>query len=109
MYHFFYDESEHSRKINYDTVSASNYYDNFVSVIVGWPEKKEQSVFEKYRSFETKYSQRKDKDRGQFKEQLRDSYGGYDGGNSDKVVKSLMRFSAVPFYGRKFAEKNIAY
>lgn len=62
MYHFFYDESEHSRKINYDTVSASNYYDNFVSVIVGWPEKKEQSVFEKYRSFETKYSQRKDKD-----------------------------------------------
>lgn len=26
-YNFYYDESEHSRKINYKTVSASNYYD----------------------------------------------------------------------------------
>ena len=28
-YNFYYDESEHSRKINYTTISASNYYDNF--------------------------------------------------------------------------------
>ena len=25
-YNFYYDESEHSRKINYKTVSAPNYY-----------------------------------------------------------------------------------
>ncbi len=34
-YNFYYDESEHSRKINYQTVSASNYYDNFVTMVVG--------------------------------------------------------------------------
>ena len=62
MYHFYYDESEHSRKINYKTINDSNYYDNFVSVIVGWPKEKEQVIFEKYKSFETKYEQRKDKD-----------------------------------------------
>ena len=59
MYHFYYDESEHSRKINYNTVNAGNYYDNFVSVIVGWPKEKEQAVFEKYQSFETKYANEK--------------------------------------------------
>ena len=26
-YIFFYDETEHSRKINYETVTANNYYD----------------------------------------------------------------------------------
>lgn len=62
MYRFYYDESEHSRKINYNTVSDSNYYDNFVSVIVGWSKEKEQVLFKKYQSFETKYAQRKDKD-----------------------------------------------
>ena len=61
MYRFYYDESEHSRKINYDTISASNYYDNFVSVIVGWPEEKEQDIFKKYLSFESTYSARKNK------------------------------------------------
>ena len=34
-YEFFYDEAEHSRKINYKTIAAQNYYDNFVAVIVG--------------------------------------------------------------------------
>lgn len=62
MHYFYYDESEHSRKINYNTVSDSKYYDNFVSVIVGWPKEKEQVIFEKYESFETKYAERKDKD-----------------------------------------------
>lgn len=60
-YSFYYDESEHSRKINFDTVSASNYYDNFVSVIIGWTKEKEHSVFEKYSVFEAKYAERKDK------------------------------------------------
>ena len=31
-YKFYYDESEHSRKINYNTVTAPNYYDNFVTL-----------------------------------------------------------------------------
>ena len=35
-YEFYYDETEHSRKVNYKTVSAENYYDNFVTMIVGW-------------------------------------------------------------------------
>lgn len=38
-YLFFYDETEHSRKINLQTVAAGNYYDNFISVIVGWASK----------------------------------------------------------------------
>lgn len=61
MYNFYYDESEHSRVINYNTVSASNYYDNFVTVVVGWTKEKEKEVFEKYKDFENKYSERKDK------------------------------------------------
>ena len=41
-YKFYYDESEHSRKINYNTVTAPNYYDNFVTVIVGWSKEKKK-------------------------------------------------------------------
>ena len=44
-YKFYYDESEHSRKINYNTVTAPNYYDNFVTVIVGWSKEKEKEVY----------------------------------------------------------------
>lgn len=47
-YKFYYDESEHSRKINYNTVTAPNYYDNFVAVVVGWSKEKEREVFKKY-------------------------------------------------------------
>ena len=56
---FYYDETEHSRKINYQTVSASNYYDNFITVIVGWDKEKELLFKEKYDIFESKYSNRK--------------------------------------------------
>lgn len=59
-YNFYYDESEHSRKINYETVVASNYYDNFVAVIVGLSKEKERDIFEKYAAFESKYASRKD-------------------------------------------------
>lgn len=59
-YNFYYDESEHSRKINYKTISADNYYDNFIVAIVGWSKEKEQSVFDKYCAFEEKYANRKD-------------------------------------------------
>ena len=43
-YKFYYDESEHSRKINYATVTAPNYYDNFVTVVIGWLKEKEKQV-----------------------------------------------------------------
>ena len=59
-YKFYYDESEHSRKINYNTVTAPNYYDNFVTVVVGWSKEKEKEVFKKYEDFERKYVDRKD-------------------------------------------------
>lgn len=61
-YRFYYDESEHSRKINLNTVSAKNYYDNFIAVIVGWKVESEKSVFEKYTAFEEKYADRKSKE-----------------------------------------------
>lgn len=59
-YNFYYDESEHSRKINYKTVSASNYYDNFVTMIVGWSIEKDD-VLQRHTAFETKYADRKDR------------------------------------------------
>lgn len=43
-YNFYYDESEHSRKINKKTVNASNYYDNFVTVSVGWNQVDEKKI-----------------------------------------------------------------
>lgn len=58
-YNFYYDESEHSRKINYKTVSAANYYDNFVTMIVGWSAE-EHEILQRYVAFETKYEDRKD-------------------------------------------------
>lgn len=59
-YSFYYDESEHSRKINYKTVSASNYYDNFVTMIVGWSTEKDE-ILQKHAAFEAKYADRKDR------------------------------------------------
>ena len=59
MYHFFYDETEHSRKINYQTITASNYYDNFISVIVGWLSEDEDRIKDRYLGLETKYEFRK--------------------------------------------------
>ena len=58
---FYYDESEHSRKINKTTLSAQNYYDNFVSVIVGWRISEEAAICKRYTAFETKYAARKSK------------------------------------------------
>ncbi len=60
-YNFYYDESEHSRKITYDTIGANNYYDNFVTVIAGFPTTSEKSVFTEHAAFEEKYAARKDK------------------------------------------------
>ena len=66
-YNFYYDESSHSRKINYDTVNVENYYDNFIVAVVGWKEEKEKDIFERYEAFESKHADRKSK--GELKSQ----------------------------------------
>lgn len=58
-YNFFYDETEHSRKINYQTVMAYNYYDNFITAIVGWLSEEDTDISERYLAFESKYDYRK--------------------------------------------------
>lgn len=49
-YQFYYDETEHSRKINFNTVSAENYYDNFVTMIVGWSSEKNE-ILQRHAAF----------------------------------------------------------
>lgn len=58
-YVFFYDETEHSRKINYKTVTANNYCDNFMTGIVGWKAEENDCVSDRYLDFESKYDYRK--------------------------------------------------
>lgn len=60
-YSFFYDESEHSRKINHKTITAENYCDSFTTVIVGWLSDNQTSVYDKYAAFESKYHHRQSK------------------------------------------------
>ena len=57
-YNFYYDESEHSRSIGLKTITAENFYDNFISIIVGWMSDDEQKIQEKYYEFEQKYIDR---------------------------------------------------
>lgn len=59
-YNFYYDESEHSRKISYNTIKANNYYDNFVTVIVGWI--KDDNICKRFADFEKNYEDRKNSD-----------------------------------------------
>ena len=57
-YRFYYDESEHSRSIGFKTVTADNFYDNFITIIVGWKAENEQKIQEQYCKFEQKYIDR---------------------------------------------------
>lgn len=57
-YKFYYDESEHSRKINYNTTTAKNYYDNFITAIIGFSNDREIDIYKKYADFEEKYQHR---------------------------------------------------
>lgn len=57
-YKFYYDESEHSRSIGFKTVTAENFYDNFITIIVGWKSENEQKIQKKYYEFEQKYIER---------------------------------------------------
>ena len=61
QYNFYYDESEHSREIGFETVTAKNFYDNFLAVIVGWQDRYESNLETKYLAFENKYEYRKSK------------------------------------------------
>ena len=36
---FFYDESEHSRRLTQDTLSANNFADNFLAGIIGYSDR----------------------------------------------------------------------
>jgi hypothetical protein len=60
-HNFYYDESEHSRKINHNAITAHNYYDNFIAVVVGWHSKNETELFGRNAAFEEKYKHRKSK------------------------------------------------
>ena len=57
-FNFYYDETEHSRKINHRTVSASNYHDDFITAAVGWDKLDEVEIEAKFRIFEERYSRR---------------------------------------------------
>ena len=61
MYKFYYDESEHSRVINYPTITGKTYYDCFLTAIIGWDADIEEDIERKYLAFEEKYSERKKK------------------------------------------------
>ena len=58
-YNFYYDESEHSRKINHKTITAENYFDSFIAVVVGWLSNNQAGLYERYTVFESKYEHRK--------------------------------------------------
>ena len=58
---FYYDETEHSRKINLKTLKADNFYDNFLTVIIGWADEFSDEIEKKYLTFEEKYNDRKSK------------------------------------------------
>ncbi len=59
MYKFYYDESEHSRKLTLETVNDDGFYDGFVAVIVGWDESDEADIERRYERFECMHSDRK--------------------------------------------------
>lgn len=60
-YRFYYDESEHSRVINFSTVTGETYYDGFLAAIVGWRSDYEITFEKRYHDFEEKYADRKRK------------------------------------------------
>lgn len=67
-YLFFYDETEHSREINYKTINSNNYYDNFITGIIGWKETDNNEIEKRYLEFEKRYEIRKNSD-GELKSQ----------------------------------------
>ena len=62
QYNFYSDESHNNKVINNNTFNSANYYDNFITVMVGWELDNEKEIHEKYTSFENKYEIRKNKE-----------------------------------------------
>lgn len=58
---YFYDESEHSRKITTSTVFSDNFYHSFVTVTIGINVNNLEKIYASYRDFENKYKDRADK------------------------------------------------
>jgi hypothetical protein len=54
-YSFFYDESEHSRRLTKDTLAADNFAENFVASIIGYSESICSDFRNDYSTFEEKY------------------------------------------------------
>lgn len=54
-YTFYYDESEHSRKINQKTIQASNFSNNFISVILGYSSEQRIDIEKRFNIFKEKY------------------------------------------------------
>lgn len=60
-YNFFYDEAEHSKKITCSTIDCMNYYDSFITTIVGWTNQQYLDIEKKYKDFEARYEKREKK------------------------------------------------
>ncbi len=56
---FYYDETEHSRKIGHSTISAENYYDSFAAFIIGLSANNKAEIEDKYLAFEKAFEHRK--------------------------------------------------
>ena len=54
-YYFFYDESEHSRSITKETITADNFSNDFIAAIIGFKSKNSKIVESKYQVIEDKY------------------------------------------------------
>lgn len=54
-YYFFYDESEHSRSITKETITADNFSNDFIATIIGFKSKNSKIVESKYQVIEDKY------------------------------------------------------
>ncbi|CAM4209062.1 hypothetical protein [Lederbergia lenta] len=57
-YTFYYDESEHSRKINQKTIQAGNYSNNFIAVIIGYANGRKSDIEQEFNKFKDKYQSR---------------------------------------------------
>ena len=101
-YKFFYDETEHSREINQKTINAANYYDNFITAIVGWETGRNKEIEEEYLAFENKYSYRMSS--GELKsssikqKELRNGFASMNRHNVDFLRDFLMIIEKVSLY-----------
>ena len=112
MYNFYYDESEHSRIINLSTITGKTYYDNLLTVIVGWDSSKEDAIRHKYLAFEEKYAERKKK--GELKsntfksDQFSNGFASFNKPNVE-MMNDLFSIIDDDFFIYLFVESKIEY